>query len=263
VAPPLVTCYAQPGKAKSLAVLAAFAAGAGGAPVLCGPSKLMSGAAAFFGVVGIEHLFLSAQEQAPNFYYGDNAYFDGLRGHYFRFTRNAFQVSMMTTPRADALARLRMMKGSLLTLNQWRKGGEHVVVVEQSPHFLQLSNAPGGARWLELTLGELAQHTDRKIIVRRWSRDKARAADSLHADLRGAHALVTHMSAAANEALLAGIPVFVTGDCAAKPLASGALTGIEYPSYADGRLEWAANLSSNQWTLEELRHGLAWKHFNC
>jgi hypothetical protein len=246
----LLTCYPQPEKARSMEVLAAFAAGAGGAPVLCGPKHLQDGAAAFYGVVGIEHLFDCARMRRWEWYYGDNSYFDAARGKYFRFTRNAFQVSAV--PECVSFERLRTMKCAPLALGAWRKGGRHIVVVEQSSHFLKLSGAPN---WLDETVKALTVATDRPLVLRRWSRDKAKMSDSLYKDLRGAHALVTHMSAAATEALLYGVPVFVTGECAAKPIASGLLSDIEFPQYPDGRLEWAANLANNQWTLEELRAG--------
>ena len=57
------------------------------------------------------------------------------------------------------------------------------------------------ARLLLFSLAGFAQVS--VLTVRRWRRDKDKAASTLHGDLKNAHALVTHMSAAANEALLA------------------------------------------------------------
>jgi hypothetical protein len=234
----LLVCYPQPGKARSRLVLDALAAGWRGGD-----------ATAFYGVVGIEASFAAAR--SGTWLYGDNAYFDGCRGKFFRFARDAFQVSGLQKP--DHLRRSKQG----LWVRPWRRDGEHVVVVEQSAHFLRISGA--GEDWLRKTIETLRAHTDRPFSVRRWSRDKAGAAATLAADLEGAWALVTHMSAAANEAMLAGIPVFVTGPCAASPFAGEGLHAIERPRYSDGREEWAAGLAGSQWTLDELRDGTAWQ----
>jgi hypothetical protein len=226
---------------KSTEVLGAFLAGA----------DPTSEGTAFFGVVGIEREFRAAQRSGP-WFYGDNAFFDAGRGRFFRFARNAFQVS---TPQRPDLARLKALG---VRVRGWARG-RHVLVVEQSAHFLGLSGAP--PNWLQSVTEALSDFTDRPIKIRRWSRDKAGAASGLQADLVGAHALVTHTSAAANEALLAGVPAFVTGPCAATPMASGPLIEIERPRRPDGREEWAAGLAGAQWTLEELRSGMAWRHF--
>jgi hypothetical protein len=211
---------------------------------------LEPGGAAFFGVVGIEHLLRLAIAEGREFFYGDNAFMDCARARYFRFARNAVQIARRAPPDFDRL------KALGVEVKPWKRDGRHIVVVEQSEHFL---NLVGAKHWLLRTLTELHQHTDRPLVIRRWSRDKASAGATLQADLRDAWALVTHMSAAANEALLAGVPAFVSGRCAAAPLASGELANIEKPRYPEGREEWAAGLSGQQWTLDELRDGSAWR----
>jgi hypothetical protein len=70
------------------------------------------------------------------------------------------------------------------------------------------------------------------------------------------------MSAAANEALLAGVPVFVTGECAARQMGRNALQHIEQPFYPDDREEWAGALAGAQWTEQELAKGAAWQYWN-
>lgn len=231
----MLVCYPQPRKTRSRLVLDALSAGWRGGD-----------AVAFYGVVGIERVFETARREGE-WLYGDNAFFDACRGRFFRFARNGFQVSGLQPPDFGRLAGL--------TPGPWRRG-RHVVVVEQSPHFLALC---GEADWLRRTLEAIGKATDRPIVVRPWSRDKAGAAATLAADLEDAHALVTHMSAAANEALIAGVPVFVTGPCAATPMASGGIDEIERPRYPEERLEWLAGLANSQWTLDELRNGTAWR----
>ncbi len=247
----MIVCYPQPSKARSREVLVAFAVGCGGEVRHALPPAPDDGPAAFYGVVGIERLFDEARRSGRDWFYGDNTFFDRYRGRFFRFGRNEFQLSRLVAPdhaRAQALG---------ITVRPWRAGGRHIVVVEQSPHFLGICGA--GGDWLARTVAEIKRHSDRPLRLRPWRRDKDKAAALLPADLAGAWALVTHMSAAAVEALVHGVPVFVTGACAATPLASGPLSAIEAPLTPAGREDWVAGLAAQQWTLEELRSGAAWR----
>lgn len=142
-------------------------------------------------------------------------------------------------------------------MKPWNKAGRHIVMVEQSEHFLRISG--GGSDWIHRTTEELRRHTDRPIRIRTWKRDKGGLCATLQHDLAGAWAMVTHMSAAATEAALAGIPVFMTGRCAAYPMGSDDLSRIEWPRYPDNREEWAAGLAGRQWTIEEIRDSMAWR----
>ena len=208
-------------------------------------------------MIGIEPLFRHAQ-RAGEWYYLDNAYFDSGRGRFFRCGRNALQACATDRPDWARFAALG------LGIQPWQTGGGRIVVCPQSESFMaDVARVPGGqAGWLRDTVAKLAAHTDRPIHVRHWSRDKAAQSGSFHADLKGAWALVTHSSAAANEALIAGVPVFVTAPCAAAPLARGDLAAIENPLRPAGRAEWAATLAGLQWTVDELRDGTAWKRLH-
>lgn len=261
----MIVGYPQPGKAKSRLVVEAFTTGCGGRIKDNATILEPQGGAAFFGVVGIEHLLRLAIAEKREWFYGDNSFFDCSRGRYFRFSRNAIQYSpparggearsagVVGAPSSIDHARLKALG---INIAPWKKDGRHIVVVEQSEHFL---NLVGAKAWLPRALLAIKHCTDRPIRLRTWQRDKASAAAGLRHDLKGARALVTHMSAAANEALIAGIPVFVSGLCAATPMASGALDQIETPRYPDGREDWAAGLAGMQWTLDELRSGAAWR----
>jgi hypothetical protein len=226
-------------------VLEAFAAGCGGRI----EKNWQGGPAAFYGVVGIERWF----ELSPDFYYGDNAFFDRGRGKFFRFSRNEIQLSTLAKPDHKRL------KALGVEVKPWKRNGKHIVVVEQSEHFLELV---GAKDWLKRVLRDLPTVTDRPLRIRRWSRDKEKLGHSLQEDLKDAWALVTHASAAANEALLAGVPVFATGLCAAGPL-GGRLAEIEKPRYPDNREAWAAGLAGMQWNLEEMKSGMAWRTLNA
>lgn len=251
---PSLVCYPQPGKPKSRRLCEALARGAGGRLCEPRPLELEPGAAGFYGVVGLEDLYRQAVAER-DWYYADNAHFDCARGTHFRVAKNALQDLSPGAPewkRYEALG---------LAVKPWTRGGRHVVVAMQSEHFMaQVARWPGGAStWQDAVLRALERHTDRPIVVRHWVRDKAERAKTLHQDLEGAWALVTHASAAANEALLAGVPVFVTGRSPALSMGLSQLQRIEDPRRPDGREQWAAVLAGKQWTIEEIESGTAWR----
>lgn len=77
--------------------------------------------------------------------------------------------------------------------------------------------------------------------------------------LKDCHAVVTHHSNVAVDALLFGVPTFVCGG-AASPLSSRHLSGIEEPVRLDGREQWAADLAYTQWSVAEMIEGKAWQY---
>lgn len=239
-----VRCFPQPGKAKSRDILEAFAAGTSGARY--------DGIPSFFGVKGIEETWKLARASG-RYYYLDNAYFDVTRGSHFRVGRNSLQ-DWSCPPDYSRLEKLG------LVILPWRKSGAHIVVTMQSPHFMEeVAGWPGGANaWQAEVLTKIKKYTDRTIVVRHWNPDKPMLARTLREDLQGAWCLVTHSSAAANEAVLDGIPVFVLGQGSALPMGLSMLEQIEKPRMPDGREAWAATLAANQWTLDELRKGMPW-----
>lgn len=157
-------------------------------------------------------------------------------------------------------------------IEPWRKGGGAIIVAGMSGK----GAAAEGFRpeqWERQAVAELRKHTDRKIIYRpkpNWVGSKPiegaefQRGDSQGRDVPavlkgGVHAVVTHHSNVAVDALLAGVPVFVMdGICA--PLALSDLSKIETPLYPDGREQWAWDAAYTQWTVHEMTAGTAWRH---
>lgn len=248
-----ITGYAASGKAKARIVCQAFIDGAGGGVVLQpAPRSLGSGAAVFFGVTeATRPLWNQARLERREWFYLDNAYFDVVRGRMLRASRNAVQASGREVPDWGRWAALG------IRIQPWRRQGRHVLVVAQSSTHMRCV-AGQNASWWRDAVATLRCHTDREIVVRGWRSDKWALAATLGQSLRDAWALVTWSSAAANEALLAGVPVFAAGPCAASPMAERDLTRIETPVYPEDRATWAAALAGRQWTLDEMRGGQAW-----
>lgn len=241
-----VTCYCT-GHRHSRNVLGAFAAGAGLA--VAPPATLRDGAVAVYGILrGTGDLLKTAQAAGREWFYLDNGY---LRpGHYsgfFRVTRNAYQYTAELKPDLDR------WKALGLEIRPWQPG-RHVLVCPPSSVFFEHLGL-NRTDWILMVTQTLARHTDREIRFRVKPR-KGEPERLLADDLRDCHAVVAFQSNVAVEALIAGVPVFTGPISAASPMSGSRLVEIERPHYPDNRLEWAATLAANQWTLDEMRAGV-------
>lgn len=79
-------------------------------------------------------------------------------------------------------------------------------------------------------------------------------------DLQNAWAAVTFNSNSGVEALVAGVPVFAFDEGSMIwSICNKSLSDIESPAMPD-RTQWLNDLSYTQWTLDEMKAGLTWKH---
>ncbi len=247
--------YATPGKAAARTILKAFCDGAGGKVVEGSVKELLPGPAAFYGVTpATVHLWRQAEAEGRDWYYLDNAYFDKWRGTYYRATLNALQhhgCGQSNGRRFSALG---------VQIMPWRSGGEHICVAPQSDEFMQTVAGYKG-RWVDDVVEELVRYTDRKLVLLPWSRDKKEWYRRLPTALAEAHALVTYSSASAVSAILSGVPAVVTAsDCIVRAICESWIDDIEdLEREEDDRLLWANVVADHQWTLDEMRSGLAWR----
>ena len=244
---PSVICYADPRKHKSPKWCGVFAAGCGGRVERAG--RLRDGPAALYGSPRLWHIVRALQADGRPWWYADHGY---LGQGFYRVTRGALQLSALDQGAPACSARLRCLG---VQIEPWRVGGRHILVCPPGEVFARLNGFDAG-QWRREILSELKQATDRPIVVRP---KETRLTQPLAEDLRDAHALVAYTSNAAGEAVLAGVPVFVTGACAALPMGRSDLSMIESPAQPDGRERWAAWLAANQWNLKETRAGACWR----
>lgn len=244
----MVTAYPVAGKKKSFDLCLAFVRGCGGQIA----GSLRPGPAAFYGVNhSNDAVWRAVLADGRDRFMIDNSHFDALRQRSFRITKNRMQHAGI------GLSDGKRFKAIGVEIRPWRKAGNHIVVCPQSDSFMALMGYQGD--WTASIVKRLAQHTDREIRVRQWSRNKTKHALSLQADLVDAHAVVVWSSAAAVTAAIAGIPIVVESeDCAAKPM-SGTVEQIENLPTPD-RENWLGVLADNEWPIDEITNGTAWSH---
>ena len=198
-----------------------------------------------------------ARAEGRTVYYADNGYL--AAGHwqgYFAITRNDSQVD--GRPDADlGQAGPERFERLGIKIKPWRRRGRHILICPPGEVFASLRGFDHQA-WLDAVMATIVDHSARPIRIRRKPirRRELRRQLPLAADLDDAWAVVTHSSKVAIEAVLAGIPAFVTAPCASRAMASADIGGIEAPHYPAGRAEWAFNLAANQWTIEEIAAGV-------
>lgn len=232
---PSVTCYAQPDKRKSQLVLEAFAAGSGARMVWTTAGGLAPGAAVFYGVrPGWLHLWQQAQREGRDWYWIDNAYFDATRARRFRVTRNAIQHSGAGRSNGRRFWALGLMVTPMRS-----PAGSVVLACAQSAEFMQ--TVAGDPDWLTRAVAR-ERAAGHQVLVRH--KGEARP---LAEDLRYARLVITWSSAATVGALLAGVPVECAPQCCAHGVAP------------DDRERWAGVLADNEWSLEEMERGIAWR----
>lgn len=123
--------------------------------------------------------------------------------------------------------------------------------------------------WERLAIAEIQKHTDRPILYRpkpSWKEARpitgvgfSPPSRDVALELQFCHAVVTHHSNVAVDALVAGVPVVgLCGGVAQR--FSSPIAQIETPARPDGREQWCADLAWCQWNVAEMRNGRAWRY---
>jgi hypothetical protein len=244
-------CYTS-GHIHSLTIATAFSKGSG-LPLVGTENGLLPGGVFTYGNLrGLKPILDRAIAEGREWIYADNGYFrPGHYNGYYRVTRNAYQHDGGGTANPDRWQALGKH------IKPWKRSGKFVMVCPPSAGLAQLRGFDAGL-WLADTLAQLKAFTNRELVVRAKPA-KGKPTVQLWDSLRGCHALVTHSSNTAVEALLFGVPVFCTDTCASYGMGLPDLSRIETPYYPDDRERWVQVLAANQWTLDEMKDGTCWR----
>ena len=228
----------------------AFSKGCGG-HIYETANMLQNGDVAMFGDPATWGLLQDAIKDNRTWFYGDKAYFG--RDRYYRITKNALQSDCVGNKDVSRLHQLGITAKP-------RKNGKKILICRQSAKFYDLQGI-NRDEWLRNTINTIRLYTDRPIEIR----DKVVGSmtERLFArSLKDVHAVVVYTSVAGVQAAMQGVPCFATEKCASLAFGSGDLSTIENPVLPDNREELASVLANNQWTLDEIRNGTAWRMLN-
>jgi len=187
-----------------------------------------------------------------DWYYGDHSYFHAGRKQWYRITKNAFQHSGAGTP---DFAKLKMFYQDV---KPFKKTGRSILICLHSDSFHERMGAPM-PDYLNALTKKIRLYSDRPILVR-----TKRSPIHFELQLRKSWAVVTHSSMCALQALMNGVPAFTTADSALSSLTLHDPINIERPLYPDVAARWqiAGVLAANQWTMQEISTGQAWRKLN-
>ncbi len=217
------------------------------------PIVLLNDTGATYGILrGTGDLINESKIKGQDMWYIDLGYMErsvhyhGDYSGYYRITLNANQCDGTGNHPSDRFDKLHV------NIKPWQKTGSKVVIAPISKYVsTHLGIDP--TKWLEDTVAKIAENTDREIIIKPKDSDV-----SLEDTLKDAHCLVAYNSNSLVDAIIAGVPVFYTGDSCCAPVGSNDFTKIEDP-YRGDREQWLWNLAYNQFTLPEFRNGDVWE----
>ena len=155
-----------------------------------------------------------------------------------------------------------------ISMKDWREEGGHILILGQ--HEIGISTQHiDVVRWWEDIIRGASAITKKKILFRPHpNQTKFPAGNnyeitentSIEEDLENCWCAVARTTNGAVDAIINGIPVFTPDEaCMAYDVASHEILQIDRPLTPD-RTQWAANLAYAQWSIEEMRQGLPWKH---
>ena len=188
----------------------------------------------------------------------DNGYMGASHfGGYYKVSRDGFQCDGTGIPNEARLRDVLHLTGQKFVekWRPWTKEG-HILMCPVVVEYERL-HCFSATRWRRQIYKQIRPLTDRRIRTRFKPGHEQASGRSLAADLEGCHALITHDSNIAVEAIMAGVPVYITGTSPATIFGNVDLATIAEPRTEGDRREWLAILANNQWTLSEILDGMA------
>ena len=232
--------------------------------------KLPNEELTMYGILaGSGEVYKQCLKENKNFYFMDHGYFTNAHDtpHWLRITKNKHCQNEMKTMPAD-----RYEKYFKQDIKPWNKG-KKILVLPPTNAIQNFFNVTG---WLDTTLEKLKQNTDRVIDIREKPYNPNVTTDHVGATVKVDRptqhkgninwteyfATVTYNSNTMVASLTNGVPVFCDPiNCAAAPISETDFNKIENPKYGD-RIALFSSLAYNNWSLEEMANGTAWRMLN-
>lgn len=237
-------CYALGSNTRGAEVVRAFSDGVSGEYIREG-SKYSGGDVALWGLLrGAKELRQQVKADGSTYYALDHAYIG--REQNFRVTRNGFQQTEIFDCPKDRWKRIQDKYRP--EVKDWRRGGSYILLAMSSTMVYEYFDEIG---WEDRIRYQLRQYTDREIVTRK----KVGLGEGLQSQLAKAWCVVTHASMVAVDAVLAGVPVYVTGPSVARPMGQTDLRKIEEPVFPE-REQWFRSLAYAQFDLKDMQRGI-------
>lgn len=193
----------------------------------------------------------------------------GRRAGYHKFAVNSRHPTEYFQNREHSAERFRHFG---VRVKPWRGGNGGYILLAGMSAKAARAEGFGAEEWERGIVRQIQQHTDLPIVYRpkpNWREARGipgttmrRGADGdVESWFRTCHAVVTHHSNVAVEALLSGIPAFCWDGVATSPdKASNDVALINDPPEPTGVRQWAYDLAWTQWNVDEMKNGDAWDY---
>ena len=163
-------------------------------------------------------------------------------------------------------------------LRPWNPTGDIIVICGQHDSSEQWKGLPKMSQWIEQQISEIRKYTTRPILVRPHPRNQIQFKESdfnnvkvrlpkrdyrtyddtdFKATLSRTWAVVNHSSNPAMEAVIQGVPVFVSESSLCHDVGNIKVSDINSPAMPN-RLTWAHKLAYTEWFEDEIEKGLPW-----
>jgi hypothetical protein len=163
-------------------------------------------------------------------------------------------------------------------LRPWNPTGELIVICGQHDTSEQWKGLPRMSAWIKNQITEIRKYTSRPILVRPHPRNQIsfnennftnvkvrlpkkdfRTYDDtdFRATLERTWAVVNYSSNPAMEAVIRGIPVFVSASSLCHDVGNTEISDINNPAMPN-RITWAQRLAYTEWFEDEIEAGLPW-----
>jgi hypothetical protein len=165
-----------------------------------------------------------------------------------------------------------------IEMKPWKQTGNVIVICGQHDTSQQWQGKPHMSNWIEQQVKEIRKYSKKPILIRPHPRNTFEFDEKKYTNLRikkperdwttyddtdfkkvlkSTWAVVNHSSNPAMEAVIGGIPVFVSESSLCHDVGNATLSDIEHPAMP-ARQNWANKLSYTEWTTQEIRDGLPW-----